>query len=112
MNAIKECFKEYQDDFTENLLRANFSLDEAMMFLPAACSGILKSSKSVGISQTMQILLADRPHQLLKKLDVPIIARNSEISFFQVTTGLQAIAPTLFQAFSDKNPDLMKSAFR
>ena len=111
MTFIKECFEEYQNDFIENLIKANFSTDEAIMFLPAAFSGLLKSSNNVGISQTMQILLADRPHQLLKKLDVPMIARDAEISFFQVTTGLQAIAPVLFQAYSDKNPELVSAAF-
>lgn len=111
MSIIKECFEEYKNDFTDSLIKANFSPDEAAMFLPAACLSILKSSNSVGISQTMQILLADRPHQFLKKLDVPTIARNAEISFFQVTTGLQAITPTLLRAYSDKNPELMMVAF-
>lgn len=111
MALIKECFEEYQNDFTETLIKANFSPDEATMFLPAAFSGILKSSNKVGIPQTMQILLADRPHQLLKKLDVPMIARYAEISFFQVTTGLQAIAPILLQAYSDKSPELVRAAF-
>lgn len=111
MAFINECFEEYQNDFTKALIKANFSPDEAIMFLPAAFSGIVKSSNHVGISQTMQILLADRPHQLLKKLDVPMIARNAEISFFQVTTGLQAIAPIFFHAYSEKNPELVRAAF-
>ena len=111
MSLIKECFEEYKNDLIDSLIKANFSPDEAEMFLPAACLSIFKSSNSVGISQTMQILLADRPHQFLKKLDVPTIARHSEISFFQVTTGLQAITPTLLRAYSDKYPELMMVAF-
>lgn len=111
MALIKECFEEYQNEFTEALINANFSPDTAIMFLPAAYSAILNSSDNVGISQTMQILLADRPHQLLKKLEVPNIARDAEISFFQVTTGLQAIAPILFRAYSEKSPELVRTAF-
>lgn len=112
MSLIKECFEEYKNDLIDSLIKANFSPEEAERFLPAAYLSIVKSSKSVGISQTMQILLADRPHQFLKTLDVPTTARRAEISFFQATTGFQAITPILLRAYSEKHPELLMVAFR
>lgn len=101
MELIKECFEKHNNAFTKSLINANFSLDEAMKFLPEAISSILESSNKTSVYQTMKILMSNRPNLLLRKINVPIIARKSEMTQFQVTTGLQAIAPILLQTYSE-----------
>lgn len=101
MKHIKECFEEHSNAFTESLIKANFSSDEAMKFLPEAISEIMESSNKTSIYQTITVLLANRPRQLLRNMNISMIANKSEMSQFQVATGLQAIAPILLQTYSE-----------
>ena len=100
MKRIKKCFEEHNNAFTESLINANFSSDEVMKFLPEAVSGILESSNKTSIYQTINVLLSNHPRLLLKNMNISMIARKSEMSQFQVATGLQAIAPILLQTYS------------
>lgn len=101
MKHIKDYFEEYDKAFTESLINVNFSSDEVVKFLPEAISVIIDSSNKTSIYQTINILLSNRPRLLLKNMNVPMIASRSEMSHFQVATGLQAIAHTLLQTYSE-----------
>ena len=100
MKYIKDCFLENTNTFTNGLIDANFSPDDAIKFLPEAVSSIQDYSDKTSFYQAMNILLTNRPHLLLRNLDVSMIAIKSEMSQFQVTTGLRAIAPILLQTYS------------
>ena len=103
MDLIKQCFEEHNSALTKRLIGAEFSIDQARLFLPEAASGLYKCTQKTSIFQTIACLFSDSQYQLLRKIDVDSIARNSGMNVVQVTAGLHAIAPVLLKAFAKNN---------
>jgi len=107
MDFIKECFKEQDGAFLEQLKGAGFSTDQARQFLPEAASGILDSAQDTGIEAITKQLVADGPSQLLSSVNADAIAEKLGMNSDLVAKGLAAIAPVLAQAFSQKSDGLV-----
>ncbi len=103
MDLIRQCFEEHKGSLTQSLVGAEFSIEQAMIFLPVAALGLSESTRKSSVFQTIACLLSDSHHQLQRIIDVESMARNSGINQIQVTAGLFAIAPVLLKAFANNN---------
>ena len=103
MDLIRQCFEENKGPLTQSLIGAEFSIDKARQFLPVAASNLVESTQRTSVFQTIASLFSDSHHQLLRKIDIDSIARQSGMNTDQVTAGLHAIAPVLLKAFAGKH---------
>lgn len=100
MNLIKEYFEEHNGDLTNSLISAEFTTDQARLFLPEAATGLFESCQKTSIFETVACLFSTTPYQLPASIDVGAIAKNSGMNLVKVTDGLRAIAPVLLDAFT------------
>ena len=101
MNLITECFDQYYTAITQQLLNADFDLNQIRYFLPVAALSIAMSAETTSIFQTFSCMLSKSPSHMLKRIDVFKISRMTGIDAFKVTTGLKVIAPVLTQAYTN-----------
>jgi len=90
----------------KQLISAEFTFDQARLFLPEAASGIFESTQNTGLFQTIACLFSNSPYQLPKNIDVNSIAINSGVNSVKVAAGLYAIAPVLLLAFTQDKQGL------
>ena len=106
LDFIRRCFEEHNSALMKRLISAEFTFDQARLFLPEAASGIFESTQNTSLFQTIACLFSNSPYQLPRNIDVNSIAINSGVNSVKVAAGLHAIAPVLLQAFAQNNPDL------
>ena len=106
MDFIRRCFEEHNSTLMKRLISAEFTFDQARLFLPEAATGIFESTQNTNLFQTIACLFSNSPYQLPRNIDVNSIAINSGVNSVKVAAGLHAIAPVLLQAFAQNNPDL------
>lgn len=100
MDFIRRCFEEHNSALTKRLIIAEFTIDQARLFLPEAASGIFESAQNTSLFQTIACLFSNSPYQLPRNIDVNSIAIKSGVNSVKVAAGLHAIAPVLLQAFA------------
>ncbi|HHJ36451.1 MAG TPA: hypothetical protein ENJ87_11855 [Gammaproteobacteria bacterium] len=112
MNFIQVCFEERVCDYTECLDDIGFSRDQTFRFLPEAATGVLDVTQNTSIFQAITCLLDNRSSQLLRMLDVDLIADRSGVSSEQVIAGFNAISPLLLEDFFHKGQSFIRSGSR
>jgi len=110
MNFITTCFTEYDSALSELLKGAGFSADQARMFLPNAASGIIDSFQSKDIEEIISAFGSKEPTQLIGTININAIAKKVNMDSDQVTSGFEAIAPVLSQAFTHNTDGMVGAA--
>lgn len=110
MNYISRCFTAYNGAFTESLIAAGFSADQARQFVEITVSFILYTVKNNDLKKTVEILLSDDPSQLLKMIDTDDIASKLGIESDQVSAGLAAISPVMKLVFIKNSNQIVDAA--
>jgi hypothetical protein len=103
MDLIQQCFDRQNKDLMKRLIAEDFSIDQALLFLPVAALGLCLSCRKTSEFQTIACLFTKSQYQMLRTIDIDQIADGSGLEPEQVIAGLHAIAPLLLQAFAAKS---------
>jgi hypothetical protein len=95
MNYISRYFVAYEGAFTQSLIAAGFSSDQARQFVAITVSCISHTIKDTDLKKIVEILLSDDPSQLLNEIDDHDIASSLGMEPGQVSSGLAAISPVM-----------------
>ena len=104
VDLIRQYFEEYNSALTDSLISAEFTSNQARLFLVETEKSLIDSSDKANVFLAIVCLFSASPYQLPRNIDVGSIAKNCDIGLVQVTTGLHAIAPVLLQAISQRKP--------
>jgi len=107
MDFLKICFEENNSIFIKNLEEAGITGDLANQFLPETGLAILHIIKNTSLDKVIEILLSSNSSQLLKLININEMAEKLAINTEQVSTGLEAISPTLLQVFSNQSDEIV-----
>ena len=110
MNFITACFDEYDSALSELLAASGFTAEQTSRFLPAASSLILNTFKHKDIEQIISSFGSREPSEFISALNVDTLASRVDMTTEQVTTGLEAIAPVISQAFKHNSDGMVGAA--
>jgi len=110
MNFITTCFTEYDSALSELLKGAGFTADQTRKFLPNAASGIVDSFQCKDIEEIISAFGSKEPTQLIGSINVIAIAKKVDMNPDQVTSGFEAIAPVISQAFMHNSDGMVGAA--
>lgn len=104
MNLIKQYFEQHDSELRKSLMTAEFTNDQAQLFLHETEKSLIDSSLRSNVFLTIACLFSASPYELPRNIDAYSIAKNSGMNLVQTTAGFRAIAPVLLHAMSVKNP--------
>lgn len=107
MDFIEKCFMRYNAELTDKLVDAGFSAAQAKEFLPVTSSSIMHFIKNTDLEITIAIFMSDNPSQILNLINADVVASIMGMNSDQVTSGFEAIAPALSQAFKQQSNEIV-----
>ncbi len=107
MDFLKNCFGEYNNEFTKSLETVGIFDDLADQFLSETELLIRQAIKKSNLEDTIAMLYSDNPSQLLNSINCNTMAEVLCITAERVSLGLEAIAATLSRALNRHSDDVI-----